>query len=42
MPLTTRMFNWHDKEFRRADEVYIAVIAALTIGMLIGAMVIKF
>lgn len=36
MPLSTRMFNWHDPEFRRADEVYLAVIIALTLAMIIG------
>lgn len=36
MPLETKMFDWHDKEFRHADEVYIAVVAAITIAMLLG------
>lgn len=36
MPLVTKMFDWHDKEFRHADEVYIAVVALLTIAMLLG------
>lgn len=40
MPLVTRMFNWHDKEFRRADEVYLAVIAILTLAMIIGFFII--
>ncbi|CAG1065066.1 hypothetical protein BAC1_00643 [uncultured bacterium] len=37
MPLATRIFDWKDKEFRHADEVYLAVVAALTIVMLLGA-----
>lgn len=37
MPLVTKMFDWKDKEFRHADEIYIAVVAALTIVMLLGA-----
>lgn len=36
MPLATRIFNWHDQEFRRADEVYLAVIGILTLAMIIG------
>jgi len=36
MPLVTKMFDWKDMEFRRADEVYLAVVAALTITMLLG------
>lgn len=36
MPLATKMFDWKDKEFRHADEVYLAVVAALTIAMLLG------
>jgi len=39
MPFVTRMFDWKDKEFRHADEVYIAVVAALTIVMLVGGAV---
>lgn len=37
MPLETKIFDWKDKEFRYADEVYIAVVAVLTIVMLLGA-----
>lgn len=36
MPLATKMFDWKDKEFRHVDEVYLAVVAALTITMLLG------
>jgi len=36
MPLSTKMFDWHDDEFRRADEVYLAVISILTLAMIIG------
>lgn len=36
MPLATKMFDWKDMEFRHADEVYLAVVAALTITMLLG------
>lgn len=36
MPLATRMFDWHDDEFRHADEVYIAVVVVLTLAMIIG------
>lgn len=39
MPLETKMFDWKDKEFRHADEVYIAVVAAITIAMLVGFVV---
>lgn len=42
MPLTTRIFNWHDKEFRHADEVYIAVVGVLTVVMILGAIVLSF
>jgi hypothetical protein len=35
------MFDWKDKEFRHADEVYIAVVAALTIVMLLGAVILS-
>lgn len=35
--LEKKMFDWKDKEFRHADEVYLAVVAALTIVMLLGA-----
>lgn len=37
MPLATKIFDWKDKEFRHADEVYIAVVAVITIAMLLGA-----
>lgn len=37
MPLATKMFDWKDKEFRHADEVYVAVVAVLTLVMLLGA-----
>lgn len=39
MPLVTKIFDWKDKEFRHADEVYLAVVAALTLFMLVGALV---
>jgi len=42
MPLTTRIFNWHDKEFRLADEIYVAVVVGLTVLMVIGAFVFTF
>lgn len=42
MPLETRMFNWKDKEFRHADEVYLGVVAALTLAMLLGFVVVWF
>ncbi len=38
MPLATKMFDWKDREVRRADEVYIAVVVVLTIAMLLGAL----
>jgi len=34
------MFNWHDAEFRHADEVYLAVIGILTLVMIIGYFII--
>lgn len=40
MPYATRMFNWHDEEFRHADEVYLAVIGILTLAMIIGYFII--
>ena len=42
MPLTTRMFNWHDKEFKLADEIYVAVVVTLTALMVIGAFFLTF
>lgn len=42
MPFETKMFDWHDKEFRHADEVYIAVVLALTIAMIVGFFVLSF
>lgn len=42
MPLTTRMFNWHDKEFKVADEIYVAVVAGLSILMVVGFFVLAF
>lgn len=39
MPLTTRMFNWHDKEFRLADEVFVGIVVALTALMVAGAFI---
>ncbi len=42
MPLATRIFNWHDREFRHADEVYLAVVIALTLAMVIGFLVFNF
>lgn len=42
MPFETRMFNWHDSEFRHADEVYLAVIIALTLIMIIGFLTFNF
>ncbi|CAG1065513.1 hypothetical protein BAC1_01096 [uncultured bacterium] len=36
MPYSTRMFDWHDPEFRHADEVYLAIVIALTLAMIIG------
>ena len=42
MPLTTKMFNWHDKEFRLADEIYVAVVLGLTLFMIAGAVVLSF
>ncbi len=41
MPLSTRMFDWHDKEFRLADEIYIAVVSVLTIAMIVGAVILR-
>lgn len=42
MPYSTKMFDWHDKEFRHADEVYVAVIVILTLAMIIGSFFIRF
>jgi len=36
------MFNWRDKEFRVADEIYVAVVAGLSILMVVGAVVLTF
>lgn len=42
MPLTTRIFNWHDKEFKVADEIYVAVVVGLTVLMVVGAFMLTF
>lgn len=42
MPYSTKMFDWHDQEFRHADEVYLAVIAILTLAMIIGYFFVSF
>jgi hypothetical protein len=42
MPLTTRIFNWHDGEFRLADEIYVAVAVGLTALMIIGFFMFTF
>lgn len=42
MPFVTKMFDWRDREFRRADEVFVAVVAVLTIAMLVGYVVYWF
>ena len=42
MGLSTKMFDWKDKEFRRADEIYIAVVGILTVAMIVGAMLLGF
>jgi hypothetical protein len=36
MALSTKMFDWRDKEIRHADEIYIAVVSALTLAMIVG------
>ncbi len=42
MPFATKIFDWKDKEFRHADEVYLAVVAALVLTMLLGFLVIPW
>ena len=36
MPLVTKIFDWHDPEFRHADEVYLVVVAILVLLMILG------
>ncbi len=42
MPLSTKMFDWRDKEIRHADEVYIAIVTVLTLAMVVGAVLLGF
>lgn len=36
MPLATKIFDLKDKEFRHADEVYLAVVIVLALAMVLG------
>ena len=42
MPLVTKIFDLKDKEFRHADEIYLAVVAVLVLTMLLGFAVIPW